>query len=161
MNRNDSPVGVNSLPEGTPLTPPAVFLQPAPFVPRPRILALPLHRNAEGALVVADGVALPFVPVRAFWIFDVPRGTVRGNHAHRAGHQLAVAISGSCVIRTLARDGGEESFAMAGQARALHIPPGVWDSVETWTPGTVLLVLASLPYDPADYLEDRQEFLTG
>ena len=41
----------------------------------------------------------------------------------------------------------------------LHIPPGVWRELDSFTDGAVCVVLASMPYDDADYERDYEEFL--
>jgi len=38
------------------------------------------------------------------------------------------------------------------------VPPMVWAAQEAFAPGTVYLVLASRPYDEADYIRDYEVF---
>ena len=40
----------------------------------------------------------------------------------------------------------------------LHIGPMIWHEMHDFTPGTVLLVLASAAYDERDYLRDFAAF---
>lgn len=42
---------------------------------------------------------------------------------------------------------------------ALHVPPMIWGTQWRCTRDAVLLVLASHPYDAADYIRDYEEFL--
>jgi UDP-2-acetamido-3-amino-2,3-dideoxy-glucuronate N-acetyltransferase len=41
----------------------------------------------------------------------------------------------------------------------IYVPPLVWASQFQYDPDAVLLVLASHPYDPDDYVRDYGEFL--
>ena len=47
--------------------------------------------------------------------------------------------------------------------RAIYAPPMTWVRLADFSPGTVLLVLASHRYDERDYIRSREEFdrLTG
>lgn len=59
--------------------------------------------------------------------------------------------------------GGQDEVTLDSPSRGLHVPPLVWADLRRFTPGTVLLVLASHPYDEADYVRSMPEFrrLTG
>jgi hypothetical protein len=41
----------------------------------------------------------------------------------------------------------------------IHIPPMIWSTQYRYTSDAVLLVLASEPYDAADYIRDYDAFL--
>ena len=41
----------------------------------------------------------------------------------------------------------------------LHIPPMIWAVQYRYSPDATLMVLASEPYDAADYIRDYDEFL--
>ncbi len=42
-----------------------------------------------------------------------------------------------------------------GEGSGLHVPSGVWYELRALEPGVVILVLASGPHDPADYVHER------
>ena len=42
----------------------------------------------------------------------------------------------------------------------LYVPPMVWAVQYKYSPDALLLVFASAPYDPADYIRDYDEFLS-
>jgi acetyltransferase-like isoleucine patch superfamily enzyme/dTDP-4-dehydrorhamnose 3,5-epimerase-like enzyme len=121
---------------------------------------LPRHADMRGSLTVAEfGDAIPFVPQRFFLVFDVPSAEVRGEHAHRACHQFFVCVRGQCAI--VADDGTHrEEFALESNDVGLHLPPMVWGTQYKYSGDAVLAVLASLPYDPDDYIREYGEFLT-
>jgi acetyltransferase-like isoleucine patch superfamily enzyme/dTDP-4-dehydrorhamnose 3,5-epimerase-like enzyme len=120
---------------------------------------LPVSRDLRGSLVageVPDG--LPFVPHRYFLVFDVPGADVRGEHAHRECHQLLVCVSGQ--LHVVADDGEHrQEFVLEHMRHGLYLPPMTWGIQYRYSPGSVLLVFASHPYDPDDYIRDYGEFL--
>jgi hypothetical protein len=118
-----------------------------------------LFRDASGSLTYGEaGSPLPFVPRRFFLVFKVPPQEVRGEHAHRECHQFLICASGSC---TVAVDDGHDrtEFLLDRPNLGLHVPPMVWAIQHKFSSDAVLMVLASHPYDPADYIRDYQEFL--
>lgn len=116
-------------------------------------------RDMRGDLCAAEvGADLPFVVRRSFLVYNVPNAELRGEHAHRRCHQLLMAVKGS--VHVVVDDGRQrEEFALDRPNLALHLPPMVWGTQYRYAPDAVLLVLASDPYDPADYVRDYDEFL--
>lgn len=125
----------------------------------PRLVELGGATDERGGLGVIEHGPLPFVPQRTFFVSGVPVGSVRGIHAHRTCHQLIVAVQGSVTVLW---DDGKDSVGVTLDAatHGLHLPPGIWSSQCAWSDGAVLLVLASHPYDKADYVTDYAEFLS-
>jgi acetyltransferase-like isoleucine patch superfamily enzyme len=120
---------------------------------------LPLHRDLRGSLSVGEAPRdLPFVPKRYFVVFDVPNSEIRGEHAHRRCHLFLTCVSGECSVVV---DDGEnrEEFRLDHPTLGLHLPPMVWGIQYKHSPDAVLLVFASEPYDPGDYIRDYREFL--
>jgi len=101
--------------------------------------------------VFEEGAAVPFDIQRAFVIRYVPPWETRGQHAHKRCQQLLVALVGTVTVRTKMGD-RDESFELNGPRRALYVPAGVYVEMSSWTPTTMLLVLASERYDPDDYV---------
>lgn len=120
---------------------------------------LPKYRDLRGSLAVADfSDDLPFSPVRSFVVFDVPNERVRGEHAHHECEQFLVAVAGSVTV--VVDDGSKRSsVALESADVGLYLPPLIWASQFRFSSGSVLLVFASHPYDPDDYIRDYSEFL--
>ena len=127
-----------------------------------------LHRLSEiiapdadvsGRIVVLDCAALlPFAVKRVYWIHGMRQGEQRGGHAHRALTQAVVAIAGRVsfdlddgVTRTTHRLERPDEY--------LIVPPGNWRDFTALEANSTLLVLASAPYDEADYIRDYEAFL--
>jgi serine acetyltransferase/dTDP-4-dehydrorhamnose 3,5-epimerase-like enzyme len=119
----------------------------------------PVIKDLRGNLTARQiGEGLPFQPRRYFIVHDVPSKEVRGEHAHRTLHQLLVCIAGSVAV--LVDDGVQrQELVLDSPELALHVPPMVWSVQYKYTPDAALLVLASEPYNPDDYIRDYEEFL--
>ena len=119
----------------------------------------PVIHDLRGNLTAREvGQGLPFVPRRYFIVHDVPTKEVRGEHAHRTLHQVLVCIRGSVTV--LVDDGvHRQEKVLDSPELALHVPPMVWCVQYKYTPDAALLVLASDPYDPDDYIRDHDQFL--
>jgi carbonic anhydrase/acetyltransferase-like protein (isoleucine patch superfamily) len=125
-----------------------------------RLLALPRVDDLRGALTYAEvGGKLPFEPRRMFSVFGVKSAEVRGEHAHRRLHQFLVCLAGACHVILDDGKGARVEVALDRPNLGLHIPPLLWATQYKHTPDTVLLVLASEKYDPAEYIRDYDEFI--
>jgi UDP-2-acetamido-3-amino-2,3-dideoxy-glucuronate N-acetyltransferase len=128
-------------------------------VPGAKIALLPLVHDLRGDLSVGEvDKLLPFVPRRYFVVFNVPTFDVRGEHAHKTLHQFLVCVKGACAI--LVDDGRvREEIALDRPDRGIYIPPMIWGVQYKFSQDAALLVLASAPYDPDDYIRSYDEFL--
>ena len=100
---------------------------------------------------------VPFVPQRYFMVFDVPSKEVRGEHAHRKCHQFLVCARGSLTV--VVDDGTtSEEIVLDAPHLGLYLPPMIWAVQYKYSEDALLLVFASDPYDPADYIRDYEEF---
>ena len=119
-------------------------------------------RTAEdmrGKLSVGEVPAdVPFTPQRFFLVHGVPSGETRGAHAHRACEQFLVCIAGACSV--VVDDGTHRAeVRLDSPGLGLYLPHMVWGIQYKYTADAVLLVLASLPYDSADYIRDYDTWL--
>ena len=119
---------------------------------------LTLTEDLRGSLMATEFGELPFAPARLFTVFAVRGEHIRGSHAHRECHQFMVCAAGtlSCVV-----DDGDarEEILLDGPGIGLYLPPMIWGTQYKYSADAVLLVLASHPYDAADYIRDYDEFL--
>jgi len=151
-----------SRPPGAPEAAPGPVTTEGTFPSRVRGVALhrlPLKRDMRGSLTVAEFPReIPFVPKRWFAVFDVPGSEIRGEHAHRSCHLFLVCVRGACSVVVDDAEKREE-FRLDHPTLGLHLPPMVWGTQYKHTNDAVLLVFASEPYDPDDYIRDYQTFL--
>lgn len=124
------------------------------------VYELPYVGDLRGNLSFAEfEKELPFLVKRCFWIFAVPSGDVRGEHAHKHCHQFLICIAGSVTV--LLDDGNARAeILLDSPSRGLHIRPGVWGTQYRYSDDAVLMVLASDLYDPDDYIRVYTEFIS-
>lgn len=123
-----------------------------------RLIDFPKICDPRGNLsFVEGGRHLPFNIKRVFYIYDVPGGETRGGHAHRACSTVLVAVSGSLTVRLT--DGVDEKVVRLNRSnKGVLIPAGVWDTMEDFTTGTVVVAFASHQYEEEDYIRDFDEY---
>ena len=124
-----------------------------------RTMRLRRADDMRGSLTAIEfGSEMPFKPARLFSVFGVPSAEVRGEHAHRTCHQLLVCVQGSLIVLV---DDGErrDEVTLNDSALALYMPPMIWGTQFGYSSDAILVVLASHPYDGADYIRDYEEFL--
>lgn len=118
-------------------------------------------RNTEdmGSLSFFEGTHdVPFEIKRVYYIYDAPKGTQRGGHAHRALRQILFCPYGS--IEIILDDSNERCSVMLDDpAKGLLIGPGLWREMIWHVDNSVLCVAASEYYDEKDYIRDYQDFL--
>lgn len=115
--------------------------------------------DSRGSLIALEGNKdIPFEIKRVYYIFDTNKDVIRGHHAHKTLEQVLLCVSGSCII--VLDDGKERSEVLLDKPNiGLYVGPNMWHEMKDFTPGAVLLVLASDFYKEADYIRDYSEFL--
>lgn len=112
-----------------------------------------------GALTAIEGEQdVPFQVRRVYYITDVPREAARGFHAHRQLEQVLLCLHGSVKIR-VKTPYEEEVIPLSDNSAGLYIGHMVWREMFDFSPGAVLLVLASKHYMEADYIRSEPEYL--
>ena len=120
---------------------------------------IPYFADDRGAINILEIERdLPFGCQRIFYTYTVPEGSVRGEHAHKQGEQFLISIRGKVSVSV---DNGtvRDEFMLDSPSKGLWLPAGCWGEQFGHSPDSILLVLASLPYDNADYIRDYGEFL--
>lgn len=123
-----------------------------------RRIDLPKITDTRGNLTfVEGGNHIPFDIKRVYYLYDVPGGSDRGEHAHKNLHQFVICMSGSFDI--LLNDGKDEQrFHLNRSYYGLYICPMMWRNLDNFSSGAVCMVLASHVYDEDDYIRDLDEF---
>jgi UDP-2-acetamido-3-amino-2,3-dideoxy-glucuronate N-acetyltransferase len=124
-----------------------------------RVFHLGVFSDLRGSLAVAElGREFLFSPERIFTVFEVPSREARGEHAHRTLEQLLTCVRGECAL--VVDDGvHREEVALDSPGVAVYVPPMVWAVQYKFSSDAVLVVLASGPYDPGDYIRDYDEYV--
>ena len=119
----------------------------------------PPHGDDRGQLVAIEAMKdLPFPINRVYYIYDTLPGVRRGFHAHKCLQQILLCVNGSCKIHL---DNGHETaeVLLDKPNEGLYIANNMWREMYDFTPGAVLLVLASEYYDEADYIRNYDDFI--
>lgn len=124
----------------------------------PSLITLESFVDRRGELVVGEfGKQIPFEINRFFFVSNVPSGEPRGFHAHKECHQFLVCVNGN--VTTDFDNGYQKSTVVLEQPDlGLYMPPMTWGAQYSYSPGAILLVLASHAYDPDDYINDYEVF---
>ena len=126
---------------------------------RPRILQLPKIEDSRGNLsFIERNLHLPFTIKRAYWIYDVPGGQVRGGHAFKEQEELIVSLSGSFDVIVDDTE-SKQTFSLNRSYYGLHIPSGIWRQMQNFSTNSLALVLSSTCFNENDYIRDYGEFL--
>lgn len=123
-----------------------------------KLYQFPPHGDDRGQLIaIEEGRDLPFDIKRVYYIYDTLPGVRRGFHAHRCLEQILICVSGSCKIHL---DNGTETAEVLLDKpwEGLYIANNMWREMYDFTPGAVLLVLASEFYDEKDYIRNYEDF---
>jgi hypothetical protein len=126
-----------------------------------RLVQLPKITDTRGNLTVVEGAThIDFEIARVYYLYDVPGGSERAGHAHKALKQLIIPVAGSFDVNL--EDGfNKQTIAMNRADVGLLISSMVWRTITNFSSGAVCLSLASMRYDEADYYRSYDEFLAN
>ena len=116
--------------------------------------------DERGVLCIADPAAdgIPFEIKRVFWIYGVPQGQSRGEHAHHTCAEVLVALKGSFTAHVT--DGKHsDTYVMDSPTSGLYIPAMTWCSLTDFSENCICLCLASQAYDRDGYINDLHDFI--
>ena len=103
---------------------------------------------------------IPFDIKRVYYIWGTKKNIIRGKHAHKNLEQVIVCISGNCDF--ILDDSKErKTVHLNNPAQGLYIKHNIWREFTNFSKDCVVVVLASEPYDEADYIRNYDEFLKG
>ena len=124
-----------------------------------QIIQLPKFEDPRGNLsFIEENKHVPFEIERAYWIYDVPGGQIRGGHAFKNQQEMIIALSGSFDVEI---DDGvvKQTFSLNRSYYGLYIPAGLWRHMRNFSTNSLALVLSSTHYFPDDYIHDYPSFL--
>jgi len=116
-----------------------------------------LGDDRGGLVALENNKEIPFNVKRVYYIFDTKKDVARGFHAHKDLQQVAVCVSGSCIM--LLDDGkNKESICLNTPTQGVVIDKMIWHEMHDFSYDCVLLVLASEHYDESDYIRGYEQF---
>ena len=120
------------------------------------LLDLESFRNKESFLVACQkGKNCPFEIKRVFYIFNVKKDAIRGQHANRETKFLMIALSGSCHIKI---DNGikQKIIVLNNPKQGLYVGKMLWKEMYNFSKDSILLVMANTLYNESEYISDYQ-----
>ena len=116
-----------------------------------------IHNISGNMTIIQNEELLPFNIKRIYYLYDVPGGSERGGHAHKALFQVIIAASGSFDVFL---DDGilNKRVTLNRPNKGLIFGPGIWRELDNFSSGAICLVLASEKYDRADYIYSYTDF---
>ena len=126
-----------------------------------KLISLPRIQDPRGNLTFVESRSqVAFDIQRVYYLYDVPGGSSRGGHAHKALHQLIIAMSGSFDVHL--DDGTEkQTFHLNRSYVGLSVCPMIWRELDNFSSGSVCMVLASNRYDESDYFRNYDQFISS
>ncbi len=124
-----------------------------------KVIELPKISDPRGNLTFIEANRhVPFDIRRVYYLYDVPGGSERGGHAHKALHQFIIAMSGSFDV--VLDDGRQKKRVHLSRSYyGLYVCPMIWRELDNFSSGSVCMVLASNVYEESDYYRDYGEFM--
>ena len=113
-----------------------------------------VNGDERGKLVVAESLKdIPFKIARIFYIFASDADVVRGCHANRRSEFVLINVNGTSKVKVM--DGKNEMIYLLDKPyKGLYLPKMLWKEMYDFSPDSVLLTLASEPYDSTEYIRD-------
>lgn len=125
-----------------------------------QMLEFPQHGDERGYLVVVEGRKdIPFDIKRVFYIYGSDESVVRGRHANRRSEFVLINVAGRSKVRVCDGRSNEAVFSINRPHTGIYLPSMVWKEMYDFSPDSVLLALASEPYDDSEYIRDYDVFL--
>ncbi len=124
-----------------------------------KLIELPRKYDRRGSLTpITNQGQIPFDIVRTYYLYDVPGGESRGGHAHRELQQLIMSVMGAFDV--VLDDGSDKKTVRLERAYyGLYVPRQIWRELINFSSGAICLVLASMPYEEAEYIRDYDTFI--
>ena len=122
------------------------------------ILNIQAKGDERGQLIALENNKnIPFEIKRVYYLTQTREDVARGFHAHKELMQVAVCISGRCLMKL--DDGiSQEEVWLDSPVKAILIRKMIWREMHHFSPDCVLLVLASELYDEQDYIRSYSDF---
>ncbi len=118
-----------------------------------KFIEIEAFSDSRGTLAVIQN-SIEFVIKRVYYI--VGANNVRGGHRHIKTRQIALCVSGSCMIRVFDRiENIEKEFLLDSPYRGLLLDPDDFHWMDNFSKDSVLLVLANEEFDKNDYLYEK------
>ncbi len=94
---------------------------------------------------------------RLFYIYGVPSGTDRANHACMNASFIFISMVGT-VRLSIERGGIEKEYVLKDKKQAVYVPPASWIKAYDFSNDAILLGLSNVQYRNCNYANDYCEY---
>ena len=127
-------------------------------IKKPEVYTFDSKPDLRGNLTFLEELKdIPFEIKRVYWLYDSPEQQVRGDHAHRTGQQVIIAIKGKVEVLLESVKGDIYNCSLDRADKALYIPPMWWGRM-IFSRNTIMIGLASDEYNESDYIRKKGDF---
>lgn len=116
--------------------------------------------DSRGQLIASEFFSDHGVLAKRIYVLkNVPDFAKRGGHAHKELKQIFFCLQGSFRI-TVSNGVSKESFILSQDNPGILLESGLWRELYDFSNDTICLVVASEPYDPNDYINNFEDYLS-
>ena len=117
-------------------------------------IELPSFGEIDGKLGTFEPASIPGFQVhRMIYIFDVPSGKSRANHACMNASLVFVALAGSVKL-IIETEGVSKEYILNDKNTAVYTPPASWVKAYEFSEDAVLVGLSDKAYKECRYIDD-------
>ena len=118
-----------------------------------------INHKDQGCLSVVDlKSVLPFDIKRCFYIYDIKKGTKRGEHAHFELKQFIWCVKGKLKISAISFEKKTYEFILDKPNHGIYIPNLTWSNQLTLSDDCIYFIAASDYYKESDYIRNWVKF---
>ena len=119
-----------------------------------------INHGDQGSLSIVDFKSvLPFDIKRCFYIYDLKKGTTRGNHAHYLLRQFIWCVKGKLKVSAISRYGKKNyEFLLDKPNQGVYIPSLTWANQLSLSNDCIYFIAASDYYKQEDYIRSWEVF---
>lgn len=115
---------------------------------------LPCFGDNDGKLGTFEPLSIPgFQGNRLFYIFEVPAGEKRANHACMNSALVFIAMAGTVTL-SVESDGETEEYLLNKKSTAVFAPQTSWVKAYNFSSDAVLVGLSDRRYADCQYIND-------
>lgn len=128
---------------------------------QPTLIQLPKIKDYRGNLSFFESThQIPFLIKRVYWIYDVPGGEKRGEHAYYTQQEFIVCLSGS--VELIVDNGfNKATFQLTRSYYGVYIPAMHWRNLYNFSTNAVVVIASNDVYKESDYIRTYSKFLNA
>lgn len=116
------------------------------------------HADLGSLSVVDFKSVLPFDIKRCFYVYDIKKGTIRGEHAHYELKQFIWCVKGKLKISAISIEKKSYEFILDKPNQGIYIPNLTWANQLTLSDECIYIIAASDYYKESDYIRNWGDF---